>query len=88
MFPPEERDTPGSRGASMRSSTSGRLAGTAALLGVAQADVCRKADVRPVAGAGEEERRWRSVYGAVVGAQCHRPAEAALVAGWEGEAEA
>jgi hypothetical protein len=30
-------------------------------------------------------RRWRSVYGAVVCAQCHPPADAALVAAWEGE---
>jgi hypothetical protein len=30
--------------------------------------------------------RWRSVYGAVVCARCHPPAEAALVAAWEGEA--
>jgi hypothetical protein len=31
-------------------------------------------------------RRWRSVYGAVVCARCHPPADVALVAGWEGEA--
>jgi|RhiMetdeSRZDD1v2_1073273.scaffolds.fasta_scaffold193463_2 hypothetical protein len=31
-------------------------------------------------------RRWRSIYGAVVCARCHPPADAALVAGWEGEA--
>jgi hypothetical protein len=31
-------------------------------------------------------RRWRSVYGAVVCARCHPPADAALVAGWEGVA--
>jgi hypothetical protein len=31
-------------------------------------------------------QRWRSVYGAVVCTECHPPAEAALVAGWEGEA--
>jgi hypothetical protein len=31
-------------------------------------------------------RRWRSVYGAVVCAQCHPPADAALVAEWEGVA--
>ena len=29
-------------------------------------------------------RRWRSVYGAVVCAECHPPADAALVAAWEG----
>ena len=34
----------------------------------------------------EEERRWRSVYGTVVCARCHPPADVALVAGWEGEA--
>ena len=28
-------------------------------------------------------RRWRSVYGAVVCARCHPPADAALVASWE-----
>jgi hypothetical protein len=32
-------------------------------------------------------RRWRSVYDAVVCAQCHPPADAALVAAWEGEEE-
>ena len=32
-------------------------------------------------------RRWRSVYGAVVCARCHPPAEAALVAGWESQDE-
>jgi hypothetical protein len=31
-------------------------------------------------------RRWRSIYGVVVCAQCHPPADAALVAGWAGEA--
>jgi hypothetical protein len=31
-------------------------------------------------------RRWCSVYGAVVCAQCHPPADAALVAVWAGEA--
>jgi hypothetical protein len=31
-------------------------------------------------------RRWRSHYGAVVCARCHSPADAALVAGWAGEA--
>jgi hypothetical protein len=31
-------------------------------------------------------RRWRSVYGSVVCARCHPPADAALVADWEGEA--
>jgi hypothetical protein len=31
-------------------------------------------------------RRWRSVYGAVVCARCHPPADTALVAVWEGEA--
>ena len=34
----------------------------------------------------EEERRWRSVYGAAVCAQCHPPADVAPVAVWEGEA--
>ena len=29
--------------------------------------------------------RWRSAYGAVICARCHPPADAALVAGWEGE---
>ena len=31
-------------------------------------------------------KRWRSVYGAVVCARCHPPADAALVAVWESEA--
>jgi hypothetical protein len=31
-------------------------------------------------------RRWRSVYGAAVCGQCHPPADAALVAVWEGAA--
>jgi hypothetical protein len=31
-------------------------------------------------------RRWRSVYGAMVCGICHPPADAALVAAWEGEA--
>jgi hypothetical protein len=31
-------------------------------------------------------RRWRSVYGAVICARCHPPADAALVAAWEDEA--
>jgi hypothetical protein len=31
-------------------------------------------------------RRWRSVCGTVVCARCHPPADAALVAGWEGAA--
>ena len=30
-------------------------------------------------------RRWRAIYGAVVCAQCHPPADAALVAAWAGE---
>jgi hypothetical protein len=34
----------------------------------------------------EEERRWRSVYSAVVCVKCHPPADAALVAPWEGAA--
>src|SRR5262245_24972318 len=32
-------------------------------------------------------RCWRSIYGAVVCARCHPPADVALVAGWEGEHE-
>src|SRR5262245_40203808 len=31
-------------------------------------------------------RRWRSIYGAVVCARCHPPADAAQVAAWEGAA--
>jgi hypothetical protein len=31
-------------------------------------------------------RRWRSIYGAVVCARCHPPADVALVAAWAGEA--
>jgi hypothetical protein len=30
-------------------------------------------------------RRWRSIYGALLCATCHPPADAALVAVWEGE---
>ena len=52
LVPPAERDTPGSLGASMRSSTSDILAGTADLLAMAQADFRWQAGVRPVAGVG------------------------------------
>ena len=31
-------------------------------------------------------RRWRSVYGAVICARCHPPADAVLVAAWKSEA--
>jgi hypothetical protein len=30
-------------------------------------------------------QRWRSVYGAMVYVRCHPPANAMLVAAWEGE---
>jgi hypothetical protein len=30
-------------------------------------------------------RRWRSIYGVLLCAHCHPPADAALVAGWEGK---
>jgi hypothetical protein len=30
-------------------------------------------------------RRWRSIYGVLICGRCHPPAEAALVAGWEGK---
>jgi hypothetical protein len=30
-------------------------------------------------------RRWRSIYGALLCTRCHPPADAALVAAWEGE---
>ena len=62
---------------------SGIVAETADLLVMAQAAFHGKAGVRPMAGTGEEERRWRSVYGAVVCARCHPPASPTLGAAWE-----
>src|SRR5262245_53045719 len=56
LFPPAERDTPGSLGASMRSSTSSVLAGMADLFVMAQADFRGKAGVSLWQEQGEEKR--------------------------------
>jgi hypothetical protein len=86
LVPPAERDTPGSLGASMRSSTSDILAGTADLLVMAQADFRGQAGVRPAAGAGGG--RAALAVGLQCGSLCavSPPPVADAVAAWQGEA--